>query len=208
MIEVNSVGFLRKRDINFKRKEIRVLWKVDSHANYIYFIPITFHALRFQIKKVSIRYESKLATFRTSYIAEHRKRKNQHAPHRRPFRYSSLSSSSLRSIEIVLGMLLPLVIRNAWNIKMNQRKSSFNHLSWEIVIFPFLRVKAQLRFLHIRVFNQIFIKIFFFQLLSINFISSFISRSFEFRISNLFEFLFYRNVKKNYRILRLLLIFR
>lgn len=47
MIEVNSVGFLRKRDINFKRKEIRVLWKVDSHANYIYFIPITFHALRF-----------------------------------------------------------------------------------------------------------------------------------------------------------------
>lgn len=135
MIEVNSVGFLRKRDINFKRKEIRVLWKVDSHANYIYFIPITFHALRFQIKKVSIRYESKLATFRTSYIAEHRKRKNQHAPHRRPFRYSSLSSSSLRSIEIVLGMLLPLVIRNAWNIKMNQRKSSFNHLSFGKLLF-------------------------------------------------------------------------
>lgn len=203
MIEVNSVGFLRKRDINFKRKEIRVLWKVDSHANYIYFIPITFHALRFQIKKVSIRYESKLATFRTSYIAEHRKRKNQHAPHRRPFRYSSLSSSSLRSIEIVLGMLLPLVIRNAWNIKMNQRKSFFNHLSSGKLLFFRFSVKTQLRFLHIRVFNEIFIKIFFFQLLSINFISSFISHSFH-----LFEFLFYKNIKKNYRILRLLLIFR
>lgn len=190
MIEVNSVGFLRKRDINFKRKEIRVLWKVDSHANYIYFIPITFHALRFQIKKVSIRYESKLATFRTSYIVEHRKRKNQHAPHRRPFRYSSLSSSSLRSIEIVLGMLLPLVIRNAWNIKMNQRKSSFNHLSWEIVIFPFLHVKAQLRFLHIRVFNEIFIKIFFFnyfQLILYPVLYRVLS-NFEFRIFSNFFF--------------------
>lgn len=162
MIEVNSVGFLRKRDINFKRKEIRVLWKVDSHANYIYFIPITFHALRFQIKKVSIRYESKLATFRTSYIAEHRKRKNQHAPHRRPFRYSSLSSSSTiyrnRSRNVITA-------RNPQRVEYQDEPTKIffqPSFLWEIVIFPFLRVKTQLRFLHIRVFNEIFIKIFFF----------------------------------------------
>ena len=137
-VSVKSKGDCCSTVVSFKklpckfsrRKQNSGFVRVDLHANYT---RIIFHALPY-IKKVSIPslplpYESKPPAFPAT-SADH-PAKNQHAPRRTsPFEYSSLGrrarvgSRSIYLARIVPGMLLPLVIHNAWNIKPSQAKAS------------------------------------------------------------------------------------